>query len=547
MREAGVLMPVASLPGAHGIGDLGHGCDEFVDWLAATGAAVWQILPLNPLGYGNSPYQPFSSYAGDRLYISLELLYRQGLLAELPPPFRMQAGQIDYIAVRDYKEPFLRQAYHNFVPDDDYRAFVGQGWVYPYAVFRALKGQNGQRCWLEWPEEQRAWIQDHRYDLAGLEEEIGLEMFAQYQFLRQWQRVKRYANGRGIRIMGDIPFYVGIDSVDVWANQAEFLLDGDGHPAFIAGVPPDCFSEQGQRWGNPIYNWDHMEQNGFRFWVERLRYCAGLFDIVRIDHFRAFDTYWKIPASCPTAIQGEWIQAPGYRLFDTLLRELPGLELVAEDLGADRASVYELRDHYGFKGMKLMQFQNPFLEPGAPAAQPLLPPRAQMVVYTGTHDNQTVMGWYQGMAPQERGAWRRYLLALGFGDGSGEAFAQAMREWTLADKADLAILPMQDILGLGGAARLNAPGTLGSPNWEWRLPTLAATGPAQAGFAAAVAKYGRAPGNRFYRPGQADPAGVQQAVLAYRFGRPAQACSEAERQAAMRQAAQVLAATCEPQ
>lgn len=541
MREAGVLMPVASLPGAWGAGDLGPGCDAFVDWLVQAGASVWQILPLNPLGYGNSPYQPFSSYAGDSLYISLELLYREGLLEELPPPFRAEAERIDYTAVRACKEPFLRRAFQNFTPDDGYRRFAAQEWVYPYAVFRALKGQNGQRCWLDWPEEQKTWIQNRRYDLTGLEDEIRFEMFVQYQFVRQWRRVKAYANSRGIRVMGDIPFYVGIDSLDVWANQEEFLLDADGRPTFIAGVPPDCFSAEGQRWGNPIYDWPHMEANGFRFWVERLRYCAGLFDIVRIDHFRAFDTYWKIPASCPTAMQGEWVQAPGRRLFDLVRRELPGLELVAEDLGADRDSVYQLRDRYGFKGMKLMQFQNPFLEPGQPAAQPFLPPRAQMVAYTGTHDNQTVLGWYHSMDRRQQRAWQGYLQAMGLGDGREETFAAAMCRQTLADKAELAILPMQDILGLGEAARLNEPGTLGSPNWEWRLPTLAGTEPARAAFAAAAARSGRTAAGRFYRPCLPDPCALLQTLLAYRFGAAVQEASDPQLQEALRETARLLA------
>lgn len=547
MREAGVLMPVASLPGAYGVGELGASCDAFVDWLVQAGASVWQILPLNPLGYGNSPYQPFSSYAGDSLYISLELLHREGLLEELPAPFRAEAAQIDYTAVRAYKEPFLRRAYQNFTPDAEYRRFAAQEWVYPYAVFRALKAQNGQRCWLDWPAEQKAWIKNRRYDLGGLEDEIGFEMFIQYRFVRQWRRVKDYANGRGIRIMGDIPFYVGIDSLDVWANQEEFLLDADGHPTFIAGVPPDCFSAEGQRWGNPIYDWTHMEGNGFRFWVDRLRYCAGLFDIVRIDHFRAFDTYWKIPASCPTAMQGEWVQAPGYRLFDTLLQVLPDLELVAEDLGADRESVYELRDHYGFKGMKLMQFQDPFLEPGAPAAQPLLPPRAQMAAYTGTHDNQTVLGWYQGMDRRQQSAWQGYLQALGVGDGREETFPAAICRWTLADKADLAVLPMQDILGLGEAARLNAPGTLGSPNWEWRLPTLAGTETARAAFAADLARYGRAPSGRFYHPCEADPCLLLQTLLAHRFGTAVQDAGDAQLYAALLETVKLLALNRESQ
>lgn len=486
MRKAGILMPVASLPSSYGIGDFGEGSFRFIDYLKDCSAKVWQILPLNPLGYGNSPYQPYSSFAGDEIYIDLEQLFEEGLLKEKPQPFQGNFTGVDYVGVRKFKDGFLKKAFLNFVPDKEYEEFTGQDWVYDYGVFLTLKKRNGLRCWNEWPKEEKEWIKDKKFDISGMEENIRYEMFLQFLFYKQWMKVKEYANSHGIDIMGDIPFYVGIDSLDVWKNQDEFLLDTDGRPVFIAGVPPDYFSADGQRWGNPIYNWKVMEENGFQFWIERFGYNQKLFDIVRIDHFRAFDTYWKIPSTCPTAVEGEWILAPGYEFFDKLLSVYPDACIVAEDLGDMRPEVYELRDHYGFPGMKIIQFTFDPLEHNNSFQD-----RENMIVYTGTHDNETIKGWYLNQTKESRDAVCLELYGRGYESGS---ITKDFIRFTLDNVAGLAVLPVQDILELDNEGRMNTPGTLGSPNWEWRLTDWEPLLEAKEFFKEAIIKSGRIEG-----------------------------------------------------
>jgi len=461
-RTAGVLMPLASMPSDEGIGVLGTDSYHFVDLLAQMGMRVWQLLPLTPLGFGNSPYQPFASCAGDPLYISTELLERDGLLAPDSRCKTTPGGErIDYDAVRREKEPLLREACERFLltqgDSETYRAFCAQDWVRLYGVFLALKRQNGLRPWTEWPEEQRRWIADREYDLRPLEQEIRCSMTEQYLFFRQWQALRSYANSRGIQIMGDLPFYVGLDSLEAWSRRDDFLLDPDGNPAFVAGVPPDYFNAEGQRWGNPIYNWAHMEQDGFSFWLERLRGSGELYDIVRIDHFRAFDTYWKIPADCPTAMVGEWVQAPGRALFERIRRELPDLQIIAEDLGGDLTpGVHALRDDFGLMGMNVADFT---LTSGEK-------PRKNQLAYTGTHDNQTSRGFYESMPKEEK---KRFRAALADYGSEREPVSKKMLRYVFLSDAAMAIVPLADILNLGDEARLNTPGTVGSPNWEWRL------------------------------------------------------------------------------
>lgn len=461
MRKAGILMPVASLPSRYGIGDFGNEAYEFVDIIKEMGVCVWQILPLGPLGYGNSPYQAYSSYAGDELYISLEKLKEEGLIKRTVKPFRALKKRIDYEAVRAYKESCLREAFKNFKEDEAYRKFCSMEWVYPYAVFLTLKKANHLICWNEWPKEQQDWIKDRKYDLTDRQEEIAYEMFVQYLFFCQWMKLKAYANENGIEIMGDLPIYVGIDSLDVWANQDCFLLDDKSRPTFIAGVPPDYFSETGQRWGNPIYDWNAVEETGFNFWTERLSYSSRLYDILRIDHFRAFDTYWKIPAACETAKDGEWVEAPGYALFDTILEELPDIRIVVEDLGDLRPEVLELRDYYGFSGMKVVQFTFDDNETNND-----FPDRENMIIYTGTHDNQTVYGWYLTQTEEKRMAIKKFMKRKGY---RRDHIAHQFIQYTLNSIAGLAVIPVQDMLCLDDDGRLNTPGTLGSPNWEWRM------------------------------------------------------------------------------
>lgn len=464
MRKAGLLMPVSSIPSDYGVGDFGQGSRRFIEYMEECGLHIWQILPLNPLGYGNSPYQPYSSFAGDEIYLDLKQLFQEGLLETLPKPFRKNAETVDYEAVRSYKQTYLKEAFEHFVENQEYEDFKSMEWVYPYGVFLTLKKHNDMKCWNEWETKHKNWIQNQEFDLTEFDHDIRYEMFVQYMFFCQWNGIKEYAHKKGIQIMGDIPFYVGIDSLDVWMNQEEFLLDAEGKPTFIAGVPPDYFSADGQRWGNPIYNWDTMEKNGFAFWKKRFGYNGTLFDIIRIDHFRAFDTYWKIPCTCPTAVEGEWIEAPGYLLFDSLLKEFPDAKIVAEDLGDMRPEVYTLRDAYEFPGMKIIQFTFDPLEHNNSFED-----RENMIVYTGTHDNETIKGWLIGQPEEVRLATERELYARGYEENSETANFLC---YTLDNLADTAILPVQDLLELSNEGRLNTPGTLGSPNWEWRMPDM---------------------------------------------------------------------------
>ncbi|MDO5108702.1 MAG: 4-alpha-glucanotransferase [Erysipelotrichaceae bacterium] len=462
MRKAGILMPVASLPGRHGCGSFGADAYRFIDLAARAGFSIWQILPLNPLGYGNSPYQPYSSFAMDDLYISLDSLAEMGLI-ERAPSYRRNAEVIDYDAVRKFREPYLREAYKNFRPDLNYSTFSYQEWVKNFAIFMALKKKNGMQGWLDWPDkDEKNQPVDGKLDLKPYQDEILYEVFKQYILFLQWKDLKQYANDRGIEIMGDIPFYVGIDSADVWAGRKNFLLDDDGRPIFIAGVPPDYFSATGQRWGNPIYDWDYMKKNDFSFWVERISYTQKLFDIIRIDHFRAFDTYWKINAECPTAIDGVWVEAPGYELFDTLLKKTEDLELVAEDLGDLRPEVHKLRDHYNFRGMRVIQFA--FLPEESDVHD-----KPHQLVYTGTHDNDTIFAWYREKPQAEKRKLRRYLRSCGINTHS---FADDVITYSLNTQADMVVIPLTDWLHYGHEARLNTPGTVGSPNWMWRTASL---------------------------------------------------------------------------
>ena len=468
---AGVLMPVASLPSNDGVGSLGHEAYRLVDYLADTGFRLWQVLPLNPLGYGNSPYQPYSSYAGDELYIDLDVLAEEGYLSAKRKTLP-STGRIDYDAARKHKLKYLRKAFKAFEAQGkeaaEFEAFCREDWVYPYAVFITLKANNKMKCWNEWPKDQRDWILNRKYDITPFEAEIRFRMWLQYEFRKQWSALKEYANRKGILMVGDIPFYVGIDSLDVWKDRKSFLLDKDGRPTFIAGVPPDYFSPVGQRWGNPIYNWEVLEETGFRFWIDRLKYSMGLYDIIRIDHFRAFDTYWKIPASCETAVEGEWVEAPGYALFDKLFETLPDIWIVAEDLGDLRPEVLELRDAYGLPGMNIAEFT--LMVPDNTKNQ---------VIYTGTHDNQTVVGWYKSMDPKER---KKTDRRLGREGRKGKNISYRMLHHVFHSAADYAIVPVMDLLELDDSARLNTPGTVGSPNWEWQLTDLSELEPYRAGI-----------------------------------------------------------------
>lgn len=464
-RSAGVLLAISSLPSRYGIGDFGSYAKEFIQKLHNTGFKIWQILPLNPLGFGNSPYQPYSSKAMDEIYISLELLKKDGLLSTLPKEFNSLSNVVDYEKARLYKSKYLAKAYNNFIKKNDFVEFnewlSENKWVENYSVFLTFKKHNELRMWTEWPKEQKEWIRDHKFDIEPWKDEILYVKWLQFILFKQWNELHLFANSLGIKIMGDIPFYVGIDSADVWENQHYFLLDNDGNPSFIAGVPPDYFSVTGQRWGNPIYNWEVMEEKDFDFWVDRIGFNAKVFDIIRIDHFRAFDTYWKIPSSCETAIEGTWENAPGYALFDKLYATFPNMNIVAEDLGDLFDSVLVLRDHYNLPGMNILQFTFDINKEGYGEKDSI-----NQLVYTGTHDNETIMGWINAMNNEEKTKLVNKLHRVGIFD---EDYAMGFVRLAMNNKANYAILPMQDLLSLDNSARMNTPSTIGSPDWEWKM------------------------------------------------------------------------------
>lgn len=468
MRTSGILLAVSSLPSPYGIGDFGQEAYALVDRLHQSGIKLWQMLPLNPLGYGNSPYQPYSSKAMDELYLSLERLHQDGLIQK-PKPYAKTSDRVDYDAVRAYKTPYLEEAFQAFRPDDAYARFLIENpWVEWYGIFVTFKELHQLNMWTLWQKEFKTYSANRAIDLTPYLPRIRYHQMIQYLLYQQFMKLKHYANAHDVLLVGDIPIYVGIDSIDVWTNQSQFMLTAEGEPTFIAGVPPDYFSKTGQRWGNPLYRWDLMEQDQFRFWIDRLGYNGRLFDIIRIDHFRAFDTYWKIPASCPTAVEGAWIEAPGYALFDRIREALPELHIIAEDLGDLRPEVLTLRDHYQLPGMKIMQFEYPIYPNGEGQLPPMVDLKMPVhsVAYTGTHDNQTTMGWYETLKPVSQQRLQEILK-----DYPG-TIADKLVQITLASPASYAIIPMQDVLSLDDKARMNVPGTIGSPNWEWKMKSF---------------------------------------------------------------------------
>lgn len=467
MKKAGILWPLASLNGSHGIGDFGKASYDFIDISKKAGFDMWQILPLNPLGFGNSPYQPYSSYAGDEIYISLDMLYDDGLLEE-KVAYLEQKDRVDYNYVRDFKGKYLKKAYLKFKEKDlenseAYEKFLEFDFVYDYAVFLTFKKANNLISWNEWPREQKNWIIDKKLDLSPYQDQIAYEIFIQYIFYQQWMKLKAYANKNGIKIIGDVPFYVGLDSLDVWQNQKYFEITEEGKPLLIAGVPPDAFSDKGQRWGNPIYKWSEIEKDDFKFWIDRLRYNAKLYDIVRLDHFRAFDTYWQIDAKNDTAIIGEWIPAPGYKLFDIIEKELKDVEFIAEDLGTMMPGVYKLRDHYDLKGMVIIQenlrpWENHFIEATANSA-----------AYPGTHDNKTLFQWYGELDKTQQESIKDYFKTLGINHGD---IREDFFDYVMGMESEYVIISLADILGIGQEARINEPATLSDKNWSFKLKNL---------------------------------------------------------------------------
>lgn len=472
-RSFGILLHPTSLPGPWVCGVLGKEAREFLDWLKEAGAGFWQVLPLGPTGFGDSPYQSFSAFAGNPYLIDPEDLIRRGWLAEEEPP-KIPQERVDYGFLYRWKWDLLRRAFQGFLrrgDPEERREFSRfwekeKEWLWDYALFMALKDRFGGRPWNEWPPEFR-----HRKAsvLVGFEEDenVLFHAWTQWIFFRQWQEIRNYAHKQGIKIIGDIPIFVAYDSADVWAHPELFELDAEGRPTVVAGVPPDYFSPTGQRWGNPLYRWPVHEAEGFRWWIARVRQTLRLFDLLRIDHFRGFAAYWEIPAEEPTAVRGRWVPAPGEELFQTMLRELGELPILAEDLGVITPDVEELRDKFGFPGMRVLQFAFDG-KPDNPHLPENFPEHGRVVVYPGTHDNDTALGWYRTVSEEVRTRVQQYLLAQGIIASKEEDIPWALISLAFRSRAVLAVIPMQDVLGLGSEARLNYP-SRAEGNWTWRL------------------------------------------------------------------------------
>ncbi|OZC03464.1 4-alpha-glucanotransferase [Rubricoccus marinus] len=474
-RQSGLLLHVTSLPSPFGIGDLGPGAHAFVDYLARAGQTLWQVLPLVPPGYGHSPYASPSTFAADELLVSPERLIEDGLLSsgDLAGAPDFPAERVAFGAVETYKRALLDLAYARWRDGDaahlseDYIRFCNEhvDWLDRYALFAALKVAHGGVEWIEWPaplarREESALI-EAAHEHAGAMDRV---RFGQFMFWRQWEALHDYARTRGVRILGDLPIYVAFDSADVWAHQGMFRLDASGRPTHVAGVPPDYFSETGQRWGNPLYRWDDMEADGFSWWRRRFAHTASLVDLVRLDHFRGLEAYWSVPASEPTAITGEWEKAPGEALIRALEAESGSpLPMVAEDLGIITPEVTALMDRFSLAGMAVLQFAF-----GSGAANSFLPHtyRPRLAAYTGTHDNNTFQGWWNEEAtPEEREHARAYLHLDHCTDSPARAAVRAV----MGSVAGTVVTPMQDVLGLGAETRMNTPGTVSDENWAWRV------------------------------------------------------------------------------
>ena len=495
-RASGILLHPTSLPGRFGIGDLGTEAYRFVDFLAGSGQQYWQVLPLGPTGFGNSPYMSYSSMAGNPLLISLEILQGEGYLkdGDLWNVPEFPSDQVDYDRVIAYKMPLLQRAYDNFKTSatpaqrSQFASFCDSKsyWLDDYAFFMALKEANEGASWYTWdPEFAQHRLEDldkwGRRNAAA----VAFHKFVQFQFFYQWANLKAYANKRGIEIIGDIPIYVAHDSADVWANPENFCLDEETYePALMAGVPPDYFSETGQLWGNPVYDWEHLQKTNFKWWVQRFEAMLDYVDIIRIDHFRGFESYWAVPQGEETAMNGEWVEAPGAEFFTLLRSKLGKLPILAEDLGVITLAVESLRDHFEFPGMKILQFAF-----GSDPGNPFLPFNfvRNCVVYTGTHDNDTTVGWYESREEREQKAILRYL-----GHVSPDGIHWDLIRLALQSIANLAIIPVQDLLGLDSQARMNFPGKA-EGNWAWRYQPGVLTEPLRDFLQEMTTTFGRAP------------------------------------------------------
>ena len=494
MRKSGVLLPVASLPSAYGIGCFSREAYRFVDWLKEAGQSCWQILPLGPTSYGDSPYQSFSTFAGNPYFIDPEDLIERGWITRQQCDgydFGSNPEAVDYARIYGSRFRLLRTAWKNshIAEDKGFDKFRRENafWLEDYSLYMAVKASFDSVSWIEWDEDIRTRrpqaMKDYNEKFA---EEKEFYQFQQYLFQIQWKKLKSYANKQGIQIIGDIPIYVAFDSSDAWANPQLFQFDEECRPIAVAGCPPDAFSATGQLWGNPLYDWGYHKKTGFEWWIKRLEFCYRLYDVVRIDHFRAFDEYYAIPADAATAETGEWKPGPGYALFEAVKEKLGEREVIAEDLGFLTPSVLELVKRSGYPGMKVLQFAFDSRE-----ESDYLPHNYEhnCVVYTGTHDNDTTLGWYQELDRADKSFCDRYLnLSKCREEDITWEFIRA----AFASVADLAVIPMQDYLGLGAEARINIPSTLGG-NWQWRMQRGSCTGELAKQIHSMTGLYGRLP------------------------------------------------------
>ena len=470
-RQSGVLMHISSLPGKYGIGSFGQSAYDFVDFLVRTKQRYWQILPLGTTSYGDSPYQSFSAFAGNTYFIDFDILIEEGLLNEADvkgADFGDDPRKVDYAKIFDARRPIMEKAVARLLKADDlsdYESFVKQNaaWLEVFAEYMAIKEHFDNLAWTEWPDEairrrEAASLASYREKLA---DKLTYHRVSQYLFFKQWLRLKAYANEHHIEIVGDMPIYVAADSADVWAQPHFFKTDAVGKPTCVAGCPPDEFSETGQLWGNPIYDWEAMDKDGYAWWIERLRESFKIYDIVRIDHFRGFESYWEVPAGSETSASGKWVKGPDYKLFAAVKEALGDLNIIAEDLGFMTDEVIELRERTGFPGMKILQFA--FNPDDESIDSPHLAPN-NSVMYTGTHDNNTVLGWYKDEIDD---ATRQYMAQY-TNRKEYETVPHAMLRTIFASVSFMAIATMQDLLELDSAARMNYPSTIGG-NWTWRM------------------------------------------------------------------------------
>jgi 4-alpha-glucanotransferase len=470
-RTSGILLHISSLPSETGIGNLGTAAYRFVDFLYESGSKIWQLCPLGPTGFGDSPYQCFSAFAGNPYFIDLQPLVDQRLLTDLDiaPLAELPSDHVDYGELYQIFWPILETAFENFAASPK-KSVSNYGtlaafkksqafWLDDYALFMALKAQHDGKCWLEWPEASRNYARaKKKRKTKALKAAVDAQIFYQYLFYSQLAQLRAYASSNGVEILGDVPIFVALDSSDVWSNPQLFQLDAELNPTAVAGVPPDYFSEDGQLWGNPLYDWEkHLETN-FAWWIERMRSNLAFYDIVRIDHFRGFESFWSVPADAETARNGNWIKCPGHELFQAIKAACPEAKIVAEDLGIVTDEVEALRNATGLPGMAVLQFAF-----GGDDNNPYLPHNvaSNCVIYSGTHDNDTSLGWFRSEPEHVREHVRRYLSV------SGEDIAWDLIKAALRSPANLAVFPLQDVMRLGNEARLNRPGAA-MGNWQWR-------------------------------------------------------------------------------